>query len=70
MDWTKKFNACYSQITDQHQTFDQIERYKFCPRGSPYLSQVRERFGLPQDWDREVGLRDLTEKGLKGVGLT
>ena len=64
MDWTRRFNACYSQITDGHQTFDQIERYKFCPEGSPYLSQVRKYFGLGEDWTREKGLQGLREHGI------
>ena len=67
MAWTKRFNACYSQITDGKQTFEQIERYKYCPDRSTYLDMVRERFRLPEGWNRDVGLRELREKGVAAL---
>lgn len=67
--WTKQFDSCYAHITDNKRTFYEIERFKFCPEGSPYLPAVRDHFGLGEDWNREKGLKELREKTLEELGL-
>jgi len=60
LEWTKQFNSCYGRISDDEpRRFLEIERYKFCPKNSPYLPAVREYFGLGEDWNREKGLKEL-----------
>lgn len=44
MTWAKEYNSCYGHITDNPNTFDEIQRYKFCPEGSPYMSKMVEAF--------------------------
>jgi hypothetical protein len=42
--WAKDHHSCYNRIDERHQCINQIERYKFCPKGSPYENKMRQFF--------------------------
>lgn len=46
-DWAKQYNACYRYInqTADYKDFPQIERFIWCPEGSPYTEAVEKVFG-------------------------
>ncbi|KAF2454429.1 hypothetical protein BDY21DRAFT_103594 [Lineolata rhizophorae] len=43
--WSHEHTACYRLINETDAHMDRLERYKFCPEGSPYIERVREVFG-------------------------
>lgn len=34
--WADKHNACFKDIDPTNRSIDNLERYRFCPQGSPY----------------------------------
>ncbi|KAI9815252.1 MAG: hypothetical protein M1827_002732 [Pycnora praestabilis] len=43
--WAQQHSACWRYIQPHNHTFNSLERHKFCPKGSPYISRVNEIFG-------------------------
>ncbi|PQE06241.1 cytochrome p450 protein [Rutstroemia sp. NJR-2017a BBW] len=51
-DWNKltawatapEQNACYRQLSDYNQVFHSLEKFAYCPEGSPYYDIQREYF--------------------------
>jgi DICT domain-containing protein len=48
--FAKQFNACYKRLNITRGGIDvgvssEIERYRFCPEGSPYLPAMKQFFG-------------------------
>ena len=52
-EWAEQYNACYRYInqTASFEDFPQIERYIWCPQGSPYAAEVEKVFGHI-DWEK------------------
>ncbi|KAI4169556.1 MAG: hypothetical protein LQ343_005636 [Gyalolechia ehrenbergii] len=48
-EWTRERTACFRNI-HEGQRIHEIERYKFCPPGSPYLPKIRGYFKHDDDW--------------------
>ncbi|KAI4187233.1 MAG: hypothetical protein L6R41_002951 [Letrouitia leprolyta] len=48
-EWTRERTACFRNI-HEGQRIHEIERYKFCPPGSPYLPKIRGYFKHNDDW--------------------
>ncbi|QSZ35664.1 hypothetical protein DSL72_006786 [Monilinia vaccinii-corymbosi] len=46
-EWAKKYNSCYRYVnqTASYEDFPQIERFIWCPEGSPYSAAVESVFG-------------------------
>lgn len=55
-DWTKleswadEHTACYRYLNASAGHLNQMERFKYCPIDSPYLSKVRQYFGFDDGW--------------------
>ncbi|APA08408.1 predicted protein [Sclerotinia sclerotiorum 1980 UF-70] len=53
--WAKQYNSCYRYVnqTASYKDFPQIERFIWCPEGSPYAAAVEEVFGKidSSDWE-------------------
>ena len=45
--------ACFAYINETQGVSDEIERYKYCPKDSPFAPTMRKHFGLPDDWYEE-----------------
>jgi hypothetical protein len=43
--WAKENTACWMHINDTQHDIDTLERYKFCPPGSPYQKRIQAVFG-------------------------
>ena len=45
--WAKQYNACYRYVnqTATVEELPQIERFVYCPEGSPYIKEVEKVFG-------------------------
>ena len=50
--WADQYNACYRYVnqTASYEDFPQIERFIWCPKGSPYKAEVEKVFG-PVKWE-------------------
>ncbi|CAF9905803.1 MAG: hypothetical protein ALECFALPRED_001351 [Alectoria fallacina] len=40
--WAADHTACYKYVDPQNTTMSNLERFKFCPEGSPYWDVIRE----------------------------
>lgn len=49
--WAKQYPACYRYIneTQTPQEFPQIQRFVWCPEGSPYRAEVEKLFDVDYD---------------------
>ncbi|KAI4129547.1 MAG: hypothetical protein LQ338_002183 [Usnochroma carphineum] len=47
--WSRERTACFRNI-HEGERIHEMERYKFCPPGSPYLPKVRGYFKHDDDW--------------------
>ena len=43
-DWARENTACWKYVNSTDPTMDQLERFKYCPNGSPYLEKAREKY--------------------------
>ncbi|KAI1165518.1 hypothetical protein F5B18DRAFT_609907 [Nemania serpens] len=50
--WARQYTACYRYInaTKSLSEYPQVERFVWCPKGSPYIKEVEKVFGHI-DWD-------------------
>ncbi|CCD52292.1 hypothetical protein BofuT4_P080870.1 [Botrytis cinerea T4] len=55
-DWAKEHNACYRYIHEQSGNFPEIERFVWCPEGSPYRKEVDKYFVVDYDMERGTGV--------------
>ncbi|KAI1346048.1 hypothetical protein F5Y01DRAFT_322160 [Xylaria sp. FL0043] len=52
--WAQQHTACYRYInqTKSNREFPQVERFVWCPKGSPYIKEVEKVFGHIE-WDKD-----------------
>ncbi|MCJ1478395.1 hypothetical protein MMC13_007075 [Lambiella insularis] len=62
LEFARDHNACYRYISAEADTWDQFERFKFCPKGSPYWPKVEEHFGKGGDWEPEYETERVDEE--------
>ena len=43
--WARQYNACYRYINQTAVGFPNVQRFRFCPQGSPYAEEVDRVFG-------------------------
>jgi hypothetical protein len=48
--WALENSACYGFINETQGVTHEIDRFKYCPHGSPFAPGMRKYFGLPEDW--------------------
>lgn len=51
--WFTDNSACFAYINETEGVSNEIERYKYCPRGSKFGPRMREYFGFAEDWYEE-----------------
>ena len=51
--WATERSGCYKLTHLKDPSWHRIDKFKYCPPGSPYLPQIREHFGLASDWSAE-----------------
>lgn len=57
-DWKKleafanEHNSCFKHVDPANDTFRAIDRYRYCPEGSPYKHDAETKW-LPPNWSRE-----------------
>jgi len=49
-EWAASHTSCYNYISAAADNINQFERFKFCPKDSPYWPAVRKHFGKGDDW--------------------
>ncbi|KAI9666118.1 MAG: hypothetical protein M1821_004053 [Bathelium mastoideum] len=42
--WAVENSACYRFVHPTHGDYPRVNRYRFCPEGSPYIESIREYF--------------------------
>ncbi|MCJ1278463.1 hypothetical protein MMC21_006280 [Puttea exsequens] len=42
--WAKEMTACWRYVNSTDPNTDQLERFKYCPEGSPYLEKAKQRY--------------------------
>lgn len=48
--WAEERTSCYRYISHEADFINQFERFKYCPRDSPYWPALRKHFGKPDGW--------------------
>lgn len=48
--WAEERTSCYHYISHEADFINQFERFKYCPKDSPYWPALRKHFGKPDDW--------------------
>ena len=49
--WARERTACFAYVNEtQGVGGEQLLRFRYCPRGSPYLDAMRATFGYTDDW--------------------
>ncbi|KAF2233662.1 hypothetical protein EV356DRAFT_468244 [Viridothelium virens] len=43
--WTKQHSSCFKFINETDDDLNNLERFKYCPPGSPYTEKVKQYFG-------------------------
>ena len=51
--WAKEHDGCYKYVEPGNEDISNLERFKYCRKGSKYLPKVREYFGYAKDWTPE-----------------
>ena len=51
--WAESRTSCYVFINETQGVDTEYNRYKYCPKDSPYADQMRSRLGLPEGWYEE-----------------
>ncbi|XDG07885.1 hypothetical protein ABKA04_007500 [Annulohypoxylon sp. FPYF3050] len=51
--WANDNTACFAYINETQGVGAVIERFRYCPRGSPLLGPMRKYFGYTQEWFQE-----------------
>ncbi|KAI0006994.1 hypothetical protein F4779DRAFT_620067 [Xylariaceae sp. FL0662B] len=54
-------DPCYHYLKPGDNELSNLERFKYCPKGSPYLPKIRDYFGYRDDWSsaKPEGPREL-----------
>ncbi|RDI86267.1 hypothetical protein Vi05172_g3667 [Venturia inaequalis] len=55
-EWAKKYNACYRYIHEASKGFPEVQRFVWCPEGSPYRKEVDKYFIVDYDTPRGNGI--------------
>lgn len=51
--WADGNTACFAYINETQGVGAVIDRFRYCPRGSPLLGPMRKYFGYARDWFQE-----------------
>ncbi|KAI9712458.1 MAG: hypothetical protein M1820_001671 [Bogoriella megaspora] len=51
--WAETQTACYAFINETQSVNSTLERYKYCPQGSPYADTMRSILGYPSKWRQD-----------------
>ena len=43
--WARQYNACYKFVNQTARDFPIVQRFVYCPKGSPYRKEVEKVFG-------------------------
>ena len=43
--WARQYNACYKFVNQTARDFPIVQRFVYCPKGSPYKKEVEKVFG-------------------------
>ena len=43
--WARRYNSCYRYVNQTAEALPEIQRFVYCPRGSPYREEVERVFG-------------------------
>ena len=46
-EWSEMHNACFLYVNETQGVDSMLERYKWCPPGSPYRAMVQSVMGFP-----------------------
>jgi hypothetical protein len=49
-EWANEQHACFAYINETQGVDAVIERFRYCPKDSPFLKPMREYFGYSEDW--------------------
>ncbi|KAG9604954.1 hypothetical protein KCU77_g1031, partial [Aureobasidium melanogenum] len=55
-DWAKQHNACYRYINETSRDYPEVQRFVWCPEGSPYRKEVDKYFVVDYDTPRGTGI--------------
>lgn len=53
-EWARQYNACFRYINQTSATLDEIQRFLYCPEGSPYRKEVAKVFGVVPTYEESV----------------
>ncbi|KAF2687590.1 hypothetical protein K458DRAFT_331725 [Lentithecium fluviatile CBS 122367] len=49
-EWAEEHSSCFAYINETQGVNSVIERFRYCPKGSPLLKPMRKHFGYSDDW--------------------
>lgn len=52
--WASAHNSCFTYINETQGVSSMFDRYKWCPKNSPYAARMRTTLGLSDDWNPEL----------------
>ncbi|KAF2232967.1 hypothetical protein EV356DRAFT_534253 [Viridothelium virens] len=52
-EWYDDNTACFAYTNKTEGVTDELQQYKYCPKGSKFAPAMRAHFGLPDDWYEE-----------------
>ena len=52
--WAKQYNSCFKYVNQTSRDLEELQRYIYCPRGSPYRSEIEKVFGANVPFYEEV----------------
>lgn len=50
-EWAARYNACYKFVNQTAGDFPVVQRFVYCPRGSPFKEEVEKVFGEVPDYE-------------------
>lgn len=52
-EWARQYNSCYRSV-NQTSDIEQIQRFLYCPKGSPYRKEVAKVFGAVPTYEESM----------------
>lgn len=52
-EWARQYNSCY-RFVNQTSDIDRIQRFLYCPEGSPYRKEVAKVFGTVPTYEESM----------------
>lgn len=43
--WARRYNACFRYVNQTLESLPEVQRFLYCPQGSPYAAEVEKVFG-------------------------